>query len=168
MATITLKGNPVHTSGDLPAVGSKAPAFTLTDADFGDVRLDLFAGKKKVINIVGSLDTSVCAISAKRFNEEVGSSRETVLINVSADLPPAQKRFCEAEHLEHMVNLSTFRSPEFGTDYGVKMVDGPRAGLMSRAVLVLDAEDTVVHAQQVPEFAQEPDYHAALTALRSR
>jgi thiol peroxidase len=165
MATITLKGNPIHTIGHLPAVGSTAPAFKLTGIDMVDVGLDQFAGKTKILNIVGSLDTGICATSAKRFNSEVAKRSNVVILNISADLPPAAKRFCEAEKLPHVVTLSTFRSPSFGRDYGVVITDGPLAGLMARSVLVLDKNNKVLHAQLVPEFASEPDYAAALAAL---
>lgn len=166
MATITLKGTPIQTAGTLPKVGTLAPAFKLTQADLSDVGLEAFAGKKKVLNIVPSLDTSVCALSAARFNKEAGSLADTVVINISADLPFAQKRFCESQSLKQVVNLSTFRAASFGKDYGVVIVTGPLAGLMSRAVLVLDRDNKVVYAEQVPEIAQEPDYDAVLFALK--
>jgi thiol peroxidase len=166
MATITLKGSPIHTVGSLPAVGGKAPAFRLTRADLSDVGLDVFAGKKKILNIVPSLDTSVCALSAQAFSREVAGLADTVLLNISADLPFAQARFCESHKLTNMVTLSVFRSPAFGKDYGVLITDGPLAGLLSRAVLVLDKDNRVIHAQQVPEIAQEPDYAAASAAVR--
>jgi thiol peroxidase len=166
MATITLKGNPVHTSGELPSKGTTAPAFKLTGADLSDKGLEAFAGKKKILNIVPSLDTGICALSAKRFNEAAGAMKDTVLLNISADLPFAQKRFCDAEKLAHIVTLSTFRSPGFGRDYGLQIVDGPLSGLLGRAVLVLDAANRIVYAQLVPEIAQEPDYDAALDAVR--
>ena len=165
MAEITLKGQPIHTIGTLPEVGSKAPSFRLTAGDLTDKGLDAFAGKKKVLNIVPSLDTGVCATSAMRFNEEVGKRPNTVLLNVSADLPFAQSRFCESHSLRNIITLSTMRAPSFGGDYGVTIVDGPLAGLLSRAVLVLDERNHVIHAQQVPEITQEPDYAAALSAL---
>lgn len=165
MATITLAGNTIHTVGTLPAPGAKCPDFKLTADDLSDVTLSQFVGKKKIINIVPSLDTGVCQVSARTFNAKVGAFSDTVLLNVSADLPFAQKRFCDAEKLSHIVNLSTMRSPAFGTDFGVRIEDGPLAGLMSRAVLVLDANNVVVYAQQVPEIKQEPDYAAALAAL---
>lgn len=165
MAAITLKGTPVHTIGSLPPVGSRAPAFRLTGIDMTDVGLDHFEGRKKILNIVQSLDTRVCALSAVRFNEAVSARGDTVLLTVSADLPYAAKRFCASEKLPHVVTLSTFRSPAFGKDYGVVMVDGPAAGLMSRAVLVLDKDNTVLHAEQVPEISREPDYDAARKAL---
>lgn len=165
MATITLKGNPIHTVGELPPVGSKCPDFRLTAGDLSDVTLAAFAGKKKVLNIVPSLDTGICQMSARRFNAEASRLSDTVILNISADLPFAQKRFCDAERLDHVVNLSTMRAPEFGKTFGVEIIDGPLAGLMSRAVLVLAADNTVLHAQQVPEIAQEPDYDKVLSAL---
>lgn len=168
MATITRKGLTVHTSGNLPAVGSTAPAFKLTAVDLSDVGLDAFAGKKKLMNIVPSLDTGICAMSARRFNSEVAKLDDAVLLNISADLPFAQKRFCESEKLHNIVTLSTMHPTTFGTDYGVVMIDGPLAGILSRAVLVLDQNNRVIHAQQVPEIAQEPDYESALAALRSK
>ena len=166
MATITQKGNPIQTIGALPKVGSKAPAFKLTAADLSDVGLEQFAGKKKVLNIVASLDTSVCASSARRFNKEVAALADTVVVNISADLPFAQKRICDSEKLTNVVNLSTLRAPAFGKDYGVVITTGPLAGLMSRAVLVLDRDNTVIHAEQVPEIAQEPNYEVALMAVK--
>ena len=165
MATITLKGQTIHTAGTLPAVGSVAPAFRLTGGDLADVGLEKFAGKKKILHIVPSLDTGVCAASAQRFNREVSARGDTVVLNISADLPFAAQRFCESHALKNIVTLSTFRAPAFGRDYGAQIVDGPLAGLQSRAVLVLDAGNKVLHAQQVPEIAQEPDYAAALAAL---
>lgn len=165
MASITFRGTPIHTAGELPAKGAKCPDFKLTDANLSDVTLEKFAGKKKIINIVPSLDTGVCQVSARRFNAEVGKHADTVLLNISADLPFAQKRFCDAEKLEHITSLSTMRAADFGTTFGVRIEDGPIAGLMSRAVLVLSADNTVVYTQQVPEIGQEPDYDAALAAL---
>lgn len=166
MAVVTFKGQPFHTCGSLPAVGSVCPDFRLTAGDLSDKTLKDFAGKKKILNIVPSLDTGVCQASARRFNAEATKHSDTVVINISADLPFAQQRFCSAEGLTHVVNLSTFRSPEFGEAFGVRIVDGPLAGLMSRAVLVLDQNNRVLHAQQVPEIAQEPNYAAALAALQ--
>lgn len=165
MATITFKGSPLQTVGELPAVGTQAPDFTLTGADLGDVGLASFEGKKKILSIVPSLDTGICAMSAKAFNEKVAALPDTVLLNVSADLPFAASRFCAAEKLEHVVVLSTFRSPAFGQDYGIALADGPLRGLMGRAVLVLSPDNQIVHAQLVPEIAQEPDYDAVLAAL---
>lgn len=166
MTTITLKGIPIHTVGLLPPVGSKAPNFKLTRADLTDVALEAFRGKKKILNIVPSLDTGVCAASAKRFHDEVSKLSGVVLLNISADLPFAQKRFCESNGLTNIVTLSVMRSPDFGVDYGVTISDGPLAGLLSRAVVVLDENDTVIYTEQVPEIAQEPDYQKALAALK--
>jgi thiol peroxidase len=166
MATITLKGNPIHTCGSLPAVGTKAPDFKLVAGDLSESTLATFAGKKVILNIVPSLDTGICQLSAKAFNARSAEIPGVAVVNVSLDLPFAQKRFCDAEKLEHIANLSGFRSPEFGKAYGVTIVDGPLAGLYSRAVVVMDAGGTVVHAQQVPEIVQEPDYEAVLNAVR--
>ncbi|MBI2440495.1 MAG: thiol peroxidase [Lentisphaerae bacterium] len=167
MAKITLKGQVIHTSGKLPARGTIAPAFKLTGANLEDVTLAKFGQKKKIINIVPSLDTPVCAASARKFNEAIPTIRDTVLINISADLPFAQSRFCENQGLKNIVTLSTLRSPSFGKHYGVQIKDGPLAGLMSRAVLVLDGNNRIVYAQQVPEITQEPDYAAALSAVKA-
>lgn len=166
MAKVTFKGNPVETSGSLPAVGSKAPDFKLTNADLADVGLQAFAGKRKILNIVPSLDTGVCAMSAKHLNTDVGKLNDVVLLNISADLPFASKRFCENEKLSHVVPLSTFRSADFGKAYGVKIVGGPLDGLMSRAVVVLDAQDKVLYTELVPEITTEPNYDAVLKALK--
>lgn len=168
MATITLKGNPVHTVGDLPRSGSKAPDFVLTRGDLADVSLRNFSGKRKLLNIVPSLDTGVCAASARRFNQEAAALPDVVLLTVSCDLPFAQKRFCDAEGIENLITLSELRSRSFGEAYGVRIADGPLAGLLSRAVIVLDQDDTVVYTEQVPEITQEPDYEKALAALKSR
>jgi thiol peroxidase len=166
MATITFKGTPIQTAGNLPKAGQPAPAFTLTAGDLTEVGLEKFAGKIKILNIVPSLDTSVCALSAQRFNREVAALRNAVVVNISADLPFAQKRFCDSQGLANVVNLSTFRAPAFGQDYGVVITTGPLAGLMSRAVVVVDQQDKVVHAEQVPEIAQEPNYEATLFAVK--
>ncbi len=166
MATITFKGNPIQTSGNLPAKGAKAPDFTLTKTDLSDVSLKDFAGRKKILNIVPSLDTGVCAASARKFNEAVSALGDTVLLNISADLPFAAGRFCESNGLNNVVAVSTFRSPEFAQAYGVEILDGPLAGLTARAVVVLNEQDEVLYTEQVPEIAQEPDYAAALTAVQ--
>jgi len=166
MATITLKGNPIHTCGTLPQVGSKAPDFTLVKSDLSDVSLASFKGKKKILNIVPSLDTGVCAASAKRFNDEVKKLSDVVVLTVSEDLPFAQDRFCKAESVGNVVTLSNMRKKDFGKKYGVEIVDGPLAGLLSRAIVVLDANDKVVYTEQVPEIAQEPDYSKALVAVK--
>lgn len=165
MATITLHDNEIHTSGDLPKVGSKAPDFTLTNSDLNDVSLGDWLGKKKLLSIFPSVDTPVCALSTRKFNEYAREHDDTVMLMVSADLPFAQKRFCGADDLENVVTLSTMRSPEFARNYGVLIEDGPLAGLCARAVMVLDENDTVVHAELVPEIGQEPNYDAALKAL---
>jgi thiol peroxidase len=167
MATITLKGNPIHTCGELPAAGTPAPAFRLTGADLTDVGLDAFPGKKKILSIVPSLDTGICAMSTVRFNQDVGALGDTVILTISADLPFAAKRFCDAEKLGHITPLSSFRSPAFGTDYGITITDGPLAGLLGRAVLVLNAENQIVYAQLIPEIVQEPDYAAVLAAVQA-
>jgi thiol peroxidase len=167
MATITLKGNPIHTSGNLPVVGETAPNFVLTRGDLSDVSLKDFEGKRKLLNIVPSLDTGVCAASARRFNQEADTVQDTVVLTISADLPFAQHRFCAVEGIKNVVMLSELRSRDFGGDYGVRIVDGPLSGLLSRAVVVLDKENRVVYAEQVPEIAQEPNYEQALAALRS-
>lgn len=165
MSTITLKGTPIHTSGSLPSKGQVVPAFILTTADLADVGLDHFKGKKKILSIVPSLDTGVCATSAKKFNEAVAARKDVLLLNISADLPFAAKRFCDSEKLANIVTLSTMRGPDFGKAYGVLITDGPLAGLLSRAVLVLSEDNRVLHAEQVPEITQEPNYTAALAAL---
>ncbi len=165
MATVTLKGNPIRTNGELPAVGSRAPDFRLVGKDLADLSLSAWAGKKKVLNIVPSLDTPVCATSARKFNERAAGRGDAVVLVVSADLPFAAGRFCAAEGLENVVPLSMMRSKDFARDYGVLVTDGPLAGLAARAVVVLDASDRVVHRQLVPEITQEPDYDAALAAL---
>jgi thiol peroxidase len=166
MATITLKGNAIRTSGNLPAVGTKAPDFNLTKGDLSDVSLADYRGKVKILNIVPSLDTSTCALSAKRFNAEVKKLEGAVVLNVSRDLPFAQSRFCKAEGVDAVVPLSELRDLSFGEAYGAAMIDGPLAGLLSRAVVVVDAEDKVSYVQQVPEIGSEPDYDSALAAAR--
>jgi thiol peroxidase len=166
MAQVTQKGNPIHTNGELPALGAKAPDFRLVGGDLKDVSLADFRGKKKILNIVPSLDTGVCATSARKFNEKAGSLPDTVVLIVSADLPFAAKRFCVAEGLANVVPLSLMRTKAFAKDYGVLIQDGPLAGITARAVVVLDGDDKVVHRQLVPEIGQEPDYEAALAALR--
>ncbi len=165
MATITLKGNSIHTAGELPAVGSQLPAFTLVKSDLSEVSPADFAGKKLVLNIFPSLDTAVCAASVRRFNKDAGERGDAVVLCISADLPFAQGRFCTTEGLENVVSLSVFRSPEFGADYGLTITDGPLKGLLSRAVIVTDVSGKVLYAEQVPEIVQEPDYDKALAAL---
>jgi thiol peroxidase len=165
MAQVTLNGTPLNTNGDLPAVGSTAPDFRLVDAELNDVSLADFAGKKKVISIVPSLDTPTCATSTKVFNEQLGGRDDVVVLVVSADLPFAQGRFCQAEGTANVKTLSMMRSRSFAKDYGMLIEDGPLAGITARAALVLDADDKVVHAQLVGEIADEPDYGAVMTAL---
>jgi thioredoxin-dependent peroxiredoxin len=167
MSTITLKGTTIHTKGSLPAVGAKAPDFKLTRGDLSDASLADFAGKVKILNIVPSLDTSTCALSAKRFNQEIKKLEGAVVLNISRDLPFAQSRFCKAEGVDAVVPLSELRDLSFGEAYGAAIADGPMAGLLSRAVVVVDAADRVVYAQQVPEIGSEPDYDSALAAARS-
>jgi thiol peroxidase len=162
MATITFKGNPVETIGALPAVNTKAPAFSLTKTDLSDVSMNDYAGKRLILNIFPSIDTPVCAASARRFNEEAGRLENTVVLCISADLPFAHNRFCELEGLKDVIPLSVFRSQDFGKDYGVTITTGPLAGLMSRAIVIIDQSGTVIYTQQVSEIAEEPDYSAAL------
>jgi thiol peroxidase len=164
MATITLRGNPIHTSGDLPAVGTKAPAFELVRQDLSTASLATWAGKKKILNVFPSLDTGICAASVKAFSARSDSLGDAVVLDISADLPFAAKRFCNAEGVEGAITLSAFRST-FARDYGLQIADGPMKGLCSRAVIVLDEDDTVLYTEQVPEIGQEPDYDAALAAL---
>ena len=162
MATITLKGNPIHTNGELPAVGTTAPAFSLTTVDLSDKGLGDFAGKKKLLNIVPSLDTPVCAVSTEKFNEAAKTNADLVVLVISADLPFAMGRFCGEKGIENVVNLSLMRGKNFAKDYGVFIEDGPMAGITARAVVVIDENDRVVYAELVPEIAQEPNYEAAL------
>lgn len=166
MAKVTLGGNPVTVNGNLPKQGDSAPDFTLTGKDLKDVGLKDFAGKRKVLNIVPSLDTPVCANSTKVFNQKVTALPDTVLLVISADLPFAAGRFCGAEGLNDVVTLSTVRGRDFASKYGVEVADGPLKGLHARAVVVLDAQNKVLHSQLVPEIKNEPDYDAALAALK--
>ncbi len=165
MSKVTFQGNDVRIKGTLPAVGSKAPDFTLTAADLSDKTLDSFKGKTKILSIVPSLDTSVCAASARAFNQKAGSREGVVVLNVSADLPFAASRFCTSEGLKNVITLSTFRSPEFLDDYGIGISEGPLAGLTARAVLVLDSQNKVVHSQLVKEITDEPDYDSVMKSL---
>jgi thioredoxin-dependent peroxiredoxin len=165
MATITLKGSAIHTSGTLPARGSQAPDFKLVRADLSDATLTTYSGKKKLLNIFPSIDTGTCAMSVRKFNAEAGQLSGVAVLNISADLPFAQKRFCGAEGIESAETLSTFRST-FAQDYGLQITDGPLAGLCSRSVIVLDEENRVLYSEQVPETTTEPNYEAALATLR--
>lgn len=165
MASITLKGNEIHTNGELPGVGAQAPDFSLVNADLEDVSLATYQGKKKVLSIVPSLDTPVCALSTKKFNDHAKEKSDTVFLMISADLPFAMKRFCSAEGADNVVPLAMMRSRNFAKDYGVLIEDGPLAGITARAVLVLDESDKVVYSELVSEIAEEPNYDAALAAL---
>ncbi|MGB7991897.1 MAG: thiol peroxidase [Candidatus Methylophosphatis roskildensis] len=166
MTTVTLAGNPINLAGQFPKVGDTAPGFSLVGTDLANVSLKDFAGKRKVLNIVPSLDTPVCATSTRKFNESAGSIDNTVVLVIAADLPFAMARFCETEHLKNVVSLSTMRGRDFMAKYGVEIVDGPLAGVTARAVVVLDEQDKVIHAELVPEIKQEPNYEAALKALK--
>lgn len=165
MSKVTLKGNPVELAGALPAVGEKAPAFSLADAALQDVGLDQYAGKRKILNLFPSIDTPTCATSVRTFNESAAKMDNTVVLNISADLPFAQKRFCAAEGIENVENLSCFRSPKFLEDYGVLIASTKLAGLATRTVIVLDENDTVIHVELVSEIATEPNYENTLKAL---
>ena len=166
MAIVTLKGNPIETIGSLPPVGGKAPDFRLVAEDLSDVTLASFAGKRKILNIVPSLDTSVCAASARKFNERAKELPNCAVAIVSADLPFASERFRTNEGLQDVVTLSMMRSKDFAKDYGVLMTSGPLAGLCARAVVVLDENDKVIYAELVPELAREPDYDRVLAAAK--
>ena len=165
MATVTLHGDACNTSGDLPAVGSSAPDFHLVDGKLGDVHLADYSGKKKILNIVPSLDTLTCATSAKTFNEKIAGRDDAVVLVVSADLPFAQGRFCEAEGLKNVIPLSLMRTRGFAKDYGVLITDGPLAVFPARAIFEIYENDQVVYTQLVGEIGDEPDYDAALAAL---
>ena len=166
MAQITRYGSPIHTNGELPEVGSAAPDFRLVDADLNDVTLASFKGKKKLLSIVHSLDTGVCAASTKRFSEFAKNRSDVVVLVVSCDLPFAQARFCSGEGIDNVVTLSMMRDRQFAKDYGVLLLDSPIAGLTARATLVLDENDKVLYAQMGPELTVEPDYEPAFSALK--
>jgi thiol peroxidase len=165
MASITLKGSPITTIGELPEINTMAPDFTLTKTDLSDATLKDFSGKTIVLNIFPSIDTPVCAASVRKFNDEASRFDNTVVLCISADLPFAHQRFCEVEGLKDVIPLSVFRSQEFGTNYGVTITDSPLKGLMSRAIVVIDKTGNVVYKQQAPEIAQEPNYDEALKAI---
>lgn len=165
MASITLGGNPIHTSGELPKVGSKLIDFKLVKNDLSIASLSDFAGKKLVLNIFPSIDTGTCATSVRKFNESASKLKNINVLCISRDLPFAQKRFCGAEGLENVVNLSDFQEGSFGKANGLEIVDGPLAGLHSRAIIVVDENGTITHTEQVPEIADEPNYEAALAVL---
>ncbi|MAG55380.1 MAG: lipid hydroperoxide peroxidase [Planctomycetes bacterium] len=164
MAQITLKGNPINTCGTLPAVGSAAPDFVLTKSDLSNVSLADFAGRTKILNIVPSLDTPVCQVSMRTFNEKAASLTNAVVLTVSRDLPFAMNRFCETEGIETAIPLSEMGNRDFGAAYGMEITDGPLAGVLGRAIVVIDGGGKVTHNELVPEIAQEPDYDAALAA----
>jgi thiol peroxidase len=165
MAEITLGGNPIHTLGELPAVGTKAPDFSLTANDLSVKRLTDFSGKKVILNIFPSLDTSTCATSVRTFNEKASSLNNTIVICVSRDLPFAQSRFCGAEGLKNVITLSDFANGSFGKDYALEITDGPMAYLHSRAIVVIDENGTISYTEQVGEIADEPNYEAAISSL---
>ena len=165
MASITLGGNPVHTSGELPKVGTKLADFKLVKNDLSTATLSDFAGTNLVLNIFPSIDTGVCATSVRTFNQKASSLENTKVLCISRDLPFAQKRFCGTEGLENVINLSDFKEGSFGKNYGLEITDGPLAGLHSRAVVVLDENGTILHTEQVSEIADEPNYEAALAVL---
>ena len=167
MAQITLKGNPIHTSGSLPSPGYAAPDFSLTKRDLSDMSLRDVAGKRVVLNIFISIDTSTCAASVRRFNAEISGQKNSVVLCISRDLPFAHARFCEAEGIENAIPLSEMRHREFGEKYGLTILDGPLAGLLARAVLVLDESGKVIYSELVPEHGNEPNYEKALEALKN-
>ena len=166
MAQVTLKGNPVQVNGNLPQTGAQAPAFSLVGEGLADKSLKDYAGQRKVLNIFPSIDTPTCATSVRKFNQQANDLNNTVVLCISADLPFAQARFCGAEGLENVKNLSTLRGGEFLEQYGVAIADGPLAGLAARAVVVLDENDKVLHSELVAEIGNEPNYEAALAALK--
>lgn len=165
MAQVTLKGNPINTIGELPEVGETAPDFLLTKTDLTDVTLKDFEGKSIVMNIFPSVDTPTCSMSVRRFNGEINKYENAVVLCVSLDLPFAHARFCGAEGLDNVISVSDLRNKDFGDQYGVKMTDGPLAGLLARAVVIIDERGKVIYTQLVPEIADEPDYEAALSVL---
>lgn len=166
MATVTLAGNPINVAGRFPQVGEQAPDFSLTNKDLTDVGLGHYGAKRKVLNIVPSLDTPTCATSTRKFNASAGELPDTVVLVVSADLPFAMSRFCAAEGLKNVETLSTFRSPDFRSKYGVDITEGPLKGVTARGVVVLDENNKVIHSELVPEIKNEPNYDAALAALK--
>ena len=166
METTAFKGSPVHTCGHLPHTGSLAPRFTLTRGDLTELRSEELKGRRIVLNIFPSLDTAVCATSVRKFNQLAASLDNTTVVAVSKDLPFAQSRFCTTEGIENLIAASAFRSPEFAREYGVEMVDGPLAGLLARAVVIIDETGRVVYTELVPEITREPDYEAAIKKLK--
>ena len=165
MATITLQGNQINTNGEFPKIGDNAPDFVLVNSDMEDVSLSTYQGKKKLLSIVPSLDTPVCAISTKKFDQLAREKTNALFITISADLPFAMSRFCKIENLDNVITLSMMRSRNFAKDYGVLITDGPLAGITARAIVVLDEEDTVIHSELISEIADEPDYDTAVKIL---
>ena len=165
MAAITLGGNPIHTTGELPTVGTKLADFTLVQTDLSIATMANFSGKKLVLNIFPSVDTGTCAASVRKFNESASALENTTVLCISRDLPFAQKRFCGAEGLDNVVNLSDFVTGSFGKANGLEITDGPLAGLHSRVIIVVDENGTITHTEQVTEIANEPNYEAALAVL---
>ena len=165
MTKITLKGNEIHTNGDIPKIGDEAPDFVLVNEDLNNVTLEDYKNKNKILSIVPSLDTPVCQISTKVFNEKASSIKDTIILTISADLPFAMTRFCSSEKLNNIKSLSMMRSRNFAKDYGVLIVDGPLAGITARAVVVIDKNNIVIHSELVKEIADEPDYDGALNCL---
>ncbi|AHF11976.1 lipid hydroperoxide peroxidase [Barnesiella viscericola DSM 18177] len=166
METTAFKGTPVHTCGHLPHTGSQAPRFTLTRGDLTELRSEELKGRRIVLNIFPSLDTAVCATSVRKFNQLAASLDNTTVVAVSKDLPFAQSRFCTTEGIENLIAASAFRSPEFAREYGVEMVNGPLAGLLARAVVIIDGTGRIIYTELVPEITHEPNYEAALKALK--
>lgn len=166
METTAFKGTPVHTCGHLPHTGSQAPRFTLTRGDLTELRSEELKGRRIVLNIFPSLDTAVCATSVRKFNQLAASLDNTTVVAVSKDLPFAQSRFCTTEGIENLIAASAFRSPEFAREYGVEMVNGPLAGLLARAVVIIDGTGQIIYTELVPEITHEPNYEAALKALK--
>ncbi|MBI9100960.1 MAG: thiol peroxidase [Spirochaetales bacterium] len=165
MATVTLEGNELNTTGQLPETGTQAPDFVLTTTDLSDVSLADYKGKKLILNIFPSLDTSVCATSVRRFNEVAGKTPDTEVLCISKDLPFAHKRFCGSEGLNNVISLSEMRSDDFGKKYGIKIAEGPLAGLFTRSVVIVDEKGNVKYTQLVPEITSEPDYDDVLLNL---
>ena len=166
MTSITLNGSPMHIIGNLPTVGSQAPDFTVTRTDLGELRLKNLLGKKILLNIFPSLDTPTCARAMLQFSNMANKNADVLVLCISADLPFAQKRFCAAQHVDSVIPVSIFRHPNFGKIYGIQIIDGVLTGLLSRAVVVINEQGTIVYTQQVKELADEPDYDAAMMALR--
>ncbi len=166
MSTVTLGGNAVQTSGDLPQIGAAAPAFTLVKTDLSEIHLSDYAGKRVILNIFPSIDTPTCATSVRMFNSKAAQLENTVILCISRDLPFAIKRFCGAEGIENVYAVSDFRAGQFGKDYGLEFVTGPLQGLHARSVIVVDTEGKVIYTELIPEVANEPNYEQALASLK--